>query len=200
MPNENESIKNVDRILETLVKNYSLILIDTDFNTPKGYFKQAQETYLVQTMDVLTIQPLTAFLRELKAENILDEKKLRVVINKLVKIRGIKEETIIGGMAFYNDPSMSFMTELFDRTKIKYVAIPFEEETYIKYLEGVIQCEVSLRGYSKGFLQALKVLGNMAYSVSISNKGSTNYMPPSVGGNKFSTDMNDTLDKMKRNF
>ena len=200
LPDENEAIKNVDKVLETLVKNYSLILIDTDFNTPKGYFKQSQETYLVQTMDILTIQPLTAFLRELKAKNILDEKKLRIILNKFVKIRGIKEETIIGGMAFYNDPAMSFMTELFDRDKIKYVSIPFEEETYIKYLEGVIQCEISLRGYSKVFLQTLKALGNMVYPVIGPTKRNTNYMPPSAGASNFTPNMDNTLDKMKRNF
>ena len=130
LPNENDYIYQVGPILETLIKNYSLILIDTDFETPTDYFKESQETYLVQTMDILTIQPLTAFLKELKMKNILDERKLRIVLNKVVKIRGIKDSTIIGGMAFYNDPSMSFMTELFDRDRIKYVTIPFEEETY----------------------------------------------------------------------
>ena len=200
LPNENEAVKNVDKILETLIKNYSLILIDTDFSTPKGYFKQSQETYLVQTMDVLTIQPLTAFLKELKARNILDESKLRVVLNKVVKIRGIKEETIIGGMAFYNDPAMSFMTELFDRDRIKHVAIPFEEETYTKYLEGVIQCEISLKGYSKAFLQTLKELGNMVYPLLGSSNKNNSYIPPSAGENNFSPNMNSTLDKMKRSF
>ena len=200
LPNENGSIKNVDKILETLIKNYSLVLIDTDFNTPKGYFKQSQETYLVQTMDILTIQPLTAFLKELKARNILDEKKLRIILNKVVKIRGIKDETIIGGMAFYNDPSMSFMTELFDRTRIKYISIPFEEETYIRYLEGIIKCEISLKGYSKAFLQSLKELGNMVYPLVSSPKDKNTYRPPSVGENNFSPNMNNTLDKMKRNF
>ena len=200
LPNEDEPIKNVDKVLETLIKNYSLVLIDTDFNTPKEYFKYSQETYLVQTMDILTIQPLTAFLRELKSKNILDENKLRIVLNKYVKIRGIKEETIIGGMAFYNDPAMSFMTELFNRDKIKYVTIPFEDETYIRYLEGVIQCEISLKGYSKGFMQTLKALGNMVYSVAPKNNGKSSYNPPSVGSSNFSPNMNDTLDKMKKSF
>ena len=200
LPNENESIKNVDKILETLLKNYSLVLIDTDFNTPKGYFKQSQETYLVQTMDILTIQPLTAFLRELKSKNILDEKKLKIVLNKYVKIKGIKDETIIGGIAFYNDPSMSFMTELFDRTRIKYVAIPFEQEIYTKYLEGIIECEISLKGYSKEFLQALRTLGNMVYPIANAGNSKANYVPPSIGETRFSNNMNDTLDKMKRNF
>ena len=197
LPDENESIRNVDNILETLLKNHSLILIDTDFDTPIGYFKQSQETYLVQTLDVLTIQPLTAFLRDLKAKDILDEKKLRIILNKTVRIRGINEKTIIGGMAYYNDPAMSFMTELFDRTMIKYVSIPFEEEIYAKYLQEIIECEISLKGYSKEFMQTLKQLASMIYSYN------STYAPPSAGrngGNNFSSNMNNTLEQMRRNY
>ena len=180
------------------MKKHSLILIDTDFKTPTRYFEQSQEIYLVQTMDVMTIQPLTAFLRELKARNILEDKKLKIVLNKVVKLRGITDKTIIGGMAYYNDPSMSFMTELFDRTLIKYIAIPFEEETYIRYLENVIECNVSLKGYSKGFLQALKELGNMVYPTT------GTYRPPTARGyssqTTFSPGMAQTLDQMKNNY
>ena len=198
LPEEGEAINQVDKILETLLQNHSLILIDTDFETPIGYFKQSQETYLVQTYDVLTIQPLTAFLRELKTKNVLDEKKLRVILNKVVKIRGITEKTIIGGMAYYNDPAMSFMTELFDRDLMKYVSIPFEEETYTKYLEGIIECSVSLKGYSKIFMQTLKELANMVYPVN------QNYRPPTAKGytnrNTFSPNINNTLNQMKNNY
>lgn len=202
LPEENEAISNVDEILETLVKNYSVILIDCDFNSPIGYFKQSQETYLVQTLDILTIQPLTAFLRELKAKNILEEKKLKIILNKVVKVRGITEKTIIGGMAFYNDPAMSFMTELFDRNLIKHISIPFEEDIYTKYLEGIINCEITLKGYSKNFMQILKELCNMVYPL-ISGRG-TSYRPPMVNTNQtnntFSPSMNNTLDQMKRRF
>ncbi len=202
LPDNEGAIYHVDKILETLLQKHSLILIDTDFETPLGYFKQSQETYLVQSMDILTIQPLTAFLKELKSKNILEERKLRIVLNKFVKIRGIKPATIIGGMAFYNDPAMSFMTELFDRDRIKYVSLPFEEETYIKYLEGIIECEISLKGYSKVFLQTLKLLGNMVYPiVSSAPSNHKNYQPPSAGAkNKegnFSSSMNDTLNRMR---
>ena len=199
LPEDNEAIEHADKILETLLKKHTLILIDTDFKTPSRYFEQAQEIYLVQSLDVLTIQPLTAFLRELKSKNILEDRKLRIVLNKAVKIRGITDKTIIGGMAYYNDPAMSFMTELFDRTLIKYISIPFEEETYIKYLENVIECNVSLKGYSKGFLQSLKELGNMIYSV-----GGTTYRPPTANGynsqNAFSPGMAQTLNQMKNNY
>lgn len=198
LPNEGDGIENVDKVLETLLKQHSLILIDTDFETPANYFKQSQETYLVQTLDILTIQPLTAFLRELKAKNILDEKKLRVILNKAVKIRGINEKTIIGGMAYYNDPAMSFMTELFDRNMMKYISIPFEEETYIKYLQGIIECEISLKGYSKAFMQTLKELSNMVYGLTNS------YRPPTTqnygGNNAFTPSINNTLDQMKNNY
>ena len=174
-----------------------MILIDTDFDTPFRYFEQSQEIYLVQTLDVLTIQPLTAFLRELKAKNILDEKKIRIVLNKFVRLRGVTEKTIVGGMAYYNDPSMSFMTELFDRNSVRYISIPFELETYTRYLEGVIECDVSLKGYSKIFLKSLKELGDMLYS-----RGGT-YVPPTASGygaqSNFSPNMNATLNQMRRN-
>ena len=199
LPDENEAIEHTDKILETLLGKHSLILIDTDFKTPSRYFEQAQEIYLIQSLDVLTIQPLTAFLRELKSKNILEDRKLRIVLNKTVKIRGINDKTIIGGMAFYNDPAMSFMTELFDRTLIKYMSIPFEEETYIKYLENVIECNVSLKGYSKGLLQSLKELGNMVYPT-----GGTSYRPPTANRyntqNTFSPGMTQTLNQMKNNY
>ena len=101
-------------------------------------------------------------------------------------------------MAFYNDPSMSFMTELFDRTMIKYTSIPFEEETYIKYLENVIECNVSLKGYSKIFLQRLKDLANMVYS------NNSTYTPPSAKNygsqSTFSPGMAQTLDQMKKSY
>lgn len=193
LPDEGQAIVNSDKILETLLKNHSLILIDTDFKTPLGYFEKSQETYLVQTLDILTIQPLTAFLRDLKSKNILDEKKLRVIINKAVKIKGITEKTIIGGMAYYNDPAMSFMTELFDRTLMRYVSIPFEEETYIRYLQGVIDCKISLKGYSKLFMQTLKELSNMVYPLT------NTYRPQSIN-NGFSANMNNTLNQMRNNY
>ena len=49
LPNENDVINNYSEILETLIKNYSLILLDCDFETNFGYFKEAQKIYLVQS-------------------------------------------------------------------------------------------------------------------------------------------------------
>ena len=198
LPDEQEDLGNTGKILQTLLKNHSLILIDTDFNTSSHYFKYAQEIYLVQTLDILTIQPLTAFLRELKAKNIIEENKLRIILNKAVKLRGINEKTIIGGMAYYNDPSMSYMIELFDKNMIKYISVPFDEEVYIKYLEGIVNCDINLKGYSKSFMQILNSLGNMIYPVVAGAKSA--YRPPDLNNNGFTPSINNTLDQMKKRY
>lgn len=162
IPSQQDNI-DVSAIISTLVKNYSLVLIDCDFDTPFDVFQYAQEIYLVQSMDILTIQPLTAFLRELKAKNALIHEKLKIVINKESRIRGLTPKVIIGGMAFYNDPSMTFMTELFNKDAIKYTNIPFSETVYTKYIEGLVNCKISLNGYDKNFMGSLKELAKMVY-------------------------------------
>ena len=209
LPTETEGIENAGAILQTLLKKHSLVLIDCDFDTPMEYFQKTQEIYLVQTFDVLTIQPLTAFLRELKSKNILDQNKLRVILNKAVKIRGVNDKTIIGGMAYYNDPAMSFMTELFDKATVRYITIPFDEDVYAKYLEGVINCEISIKGYPKNIVQIFKELSNIVYPVVSgkatygSTKGSakkSTYVPPQIQSNGFTPSMNSTLDQMKKRY
>lgn len=159
----NQEYEDVGTIISTLVKSYSLVLIDCDFETPFEVFEYAQEIYLVQSMDILTIQPLTAFLRELKAKNAVIHEKLKVVVNKEARIRGLSSKVIIGGMAFYNDPSMTFMTELFNKDAIKYTNIPFSEVVYAKYIEGLVNCKISLNGYDKNFMGSLKELAKVVY-------------------------------------
>ncbi len=196
LPAENVEV-NPESVLATLVKNYSLVLIDTDFDTPISYFANSQEIYLVQSMDILTIQPLTAFLRDLKSKNILLPEKLRVVINKETRIRGLNPKVIIGGMAFYNAPAMTFMTELFNKDNIKYTTIPFDEQTYSRYLEALVNCKISLNGYDKNFMQALKTLANMVYPL-LGNK----YKPVDNYNSRdsFSSQTNNVIEQMKRKF
>ena len=105
-------------------------------------------------------------------------------------------------MAFYNDPAMSFMTELFDKDTIRYITVPFDEETYTYYLENIINCEVSTKRYPKHIMQILNDLANMVYPLV---SGRSTYTPPTVqrnanSNNIFSASMNSTLDQMKRNF
>lgn len=193
---ENEYI-DVDNILSTLVKNHSVVLIDCDFDTPMEYFGAAQEVYLVQSMDVLTIQPLTAFLRNMQSKGILRQEKLKIVINKGVNIKSVPIKTLIGGISKYNDPSMTYMKDLFNKDSVPYCVIPFELQNYIKYLDSLITCTISLNGYSKAFMAALKQLCDMIYPL-------INKQTYSPTGNKynsnFSNEMNDTLSKMKRKY
>jgi len=206
IPSKNDEIKNSRPIIETLLRNHKLVLIDCDFNTPMEYFEKSQEIYLVQSMDVLTIQPLTAFLRDLKVKDMLDERKIRIVLNKLLKIRGIGGKNIIGGMSNYNDPEMSFMTELFDRNLVKVAAqIPFDEDVYAKYLENLIQCEMKINGYPKEFKLRLNSLADVIFSAT-SNKGverkgrKESRKETSQYSNSFSQGMNDTLDSMRKKY
>ena len=211
IPSQNVEIKNSHSIMETLVKNHSLILIDCDFNTPIEYFAKAQELYLVQSMDVLTIQPLTEFLRELKIKNALEESKIRIVLNKILRVRGVTGKNIVGGMSNYNDPEMSFMTELFDRNTVKVAAqIPFDEDVYAKYLEGLIECEIKLNGYPKEFKAKLTTLAETIYPLlpnNNNNNGKKNkknskqgYSSNNQYPNSFSSGMNDTLNSMRNRY
>lgn len=190
-------------ILETLVKNHSLILLDCDFNTNINYFAKAQELYLVQTYDILTIQPLTLFLNELKYRNILDQNKLRIVINKALSLRKLTDQLIIGGISCYNDPASTYINTLFDKDKVRYTTIPFETQTYAKYLERMVDCEISLNGYSKMFLEALNKLGDMVYPLIAGGQRKVqdkNYNDYNKKNQTFNSSMNETLNKMRNNF
>lgn len=163
LPGKTRESNYVDIIISTLIHKHSLILLDCDFETFDEYFVNSQEIYLVQSMDVLTIQPLTAFLRDLKTRNVLDPEKLRIVLNKELKVKGLSAKTLIGGMSFYNEPAMTFMTELFNKDTIKYCSIPFEVINYEKYLESIADCNISINSYSKNFIPNLKNLGDLVY-------------------------------------
>jgi len=200
VPGEEIDESNAEAILSTLVQNHSLILIDCDFDTDPAYFAMCQELYLVQSMDVLTIQPLTKYLRDLKTKGVLDSEKIRVVVNKEVKMRTITSKDIIGGLSFYNDPSMSFMTDLFNKDLVKACTIPFDEGTYSRYLDGIAICKISMTGYTKNFMSKLKILAEMVYprlpqGSTQYNKKNTNY-----GGNSFSPNINNTLEQMRKKY
>ena len=200
IPNDGKDYSNAESILSTLVQNESLVLIDCDLKTDLSYFANAQEIYLIQSMDILTIQPLTAFLRELKTKGILDPEKLRIVVNKELKVKSLTSKAIIGGMSFYNDPAMSYMTELFNKDKIRACSIPFDENVYSKYLEGIVNCQISINGYNKNFMNCLKMLGNMVYPLLSKQTYSSRNSAEANYGNNFSTEMNNTLNQMKNKY
>ena len=164
LPGEAE-IEPIDEnaVIANAESNFDVVLLDCDFTTKQRYFALASEIYLVQTMDAFTIQPLTKFLSDLKANNLLDETKLRVVINKYVKLKMLDYKMIIGGMSKYNEPSMTLQRDLFNANAIKYVLIPFEENAYEKYLEEIAMCQLSLDGFSKELVDAFTKLKEIVY-------------------------------------
>ena len=208
LPGENQSIDDYGNILETLARNYTVVLLDCDFETNINYFKESQEIYLVQTYDILTIQPLTAFLNELKYKNILDPNKLRIVINKKLPLRKLTDKMIVGGISCYNDPASTYINTLFNKDTIRFTTVPFEDATYARYLERLVDCEISLNGYSKMFLEALKKLADMVYPLIAGGKSKYNEAPNYNDYSKknkpvngaFNSNMNETLNKMRNNF
>ena len=202
-PNIRNTNYSIETMLTTLLKNYSLVLLDCDYTTCKEYFRVAQEIYLVQSMDVLTIQPLTEFLKRLKDKEILEEKKLKVIINKAQKVKGLTENMIVGGMSTYNDPEMSFQNKLFDMKTIPTTVIPFDMVAYQNYLYQIAKCEISIKGYSKTFLYGLNKLADQVYPVVYGNRKNkelnktyNNYEKRNM---QFSN-INNTLDKMKKQY
>lgn len=208
LPGENQSIDDYGNILETLARNHTVVLLDCDFETNINYFKESQEIYLVQTYDILTIQPLTAFLNELKYKNILDPNKLRIVINKKLPLRKLTDKMIVGGISCYNDPASTYINTLFNKDTIRFTTVPFEDATYARYLERLVDCEISLNGYSKMFLEALKKLADMVYPLIAGGKSKYNEAPNYNDYSKknkpvngaFNSNMNETLNKMRNNF
>ena len=202
LPNDGKDYSDCEGILTTLAQNHSVVLIDCDFTTPMGYFALCQEIYLVQTLDILTIQPLTAFLRDLKTNNVLEPEKVRVVINKDLKVGKLTSKIIISGMSSYNDPSMSFMTELFNKDTVNYCVIPFDERAYSRYLEGIVNCEISVSGFSSGFVNRLKTLAELIYPLTSKQAfGKNNHtivQPAQQQHATFSSSTSNTLNKMRK--
>ena len=150
-------------VINTLYKNHTVILIDSDFETELEYFQLAKEIYLVQSLDILTIQPLTEFLKGLKVRNILTDEKINIVLNKEVGVRGLTKKQIVGGISMYNSPTMQERISLFNRENVNVFSIPFNLIAYQKYLEQIIQCKFELAGYPKKFIEEIKLLAHNIY-------------------------------------
>lgn len=214
-PDEFEDTLNKANVISLLSQNFDIALLDCDFHTDVDYFTYSNEVYLVQSMDALTIQPLTKFLSELKARNLLDENKLRVIVNKHVRLKALTTRMIIGGMSRYNAPSMSLQRDLFDKDNIRYIEIPFEEEVYIKYIGEIASCKITLNGYTQSFVDSLEHLKEMVYpidsnqnsrrrarkekekKIKITGKNTQNV--PINPNNSFDPNINNTLNMMKKN-
>ena len=198
IPGNDRKYENIENMLATLMEKHDVVLIDTDFNTDVEIFDKSQEIYLVQSMDILTIQPLTAFLRNLKSKNVLRQEKIKIVINKEQKVRSLSDKLLIGGMSSYNDPAMTLMTDLFDKDYIKYCKIPFEVQNHVKYLDSLVNCEISLRGYTKQLIMAFNELAQMVYP--LLNKSKYSSESNKKNRMEFSNETKNTLNKMRKNY
>jgi hypothetical protein len=157
LPGKNEYSDKAEKILETLLKKHQFVIIDTDFTTNADYFAYSNQVYLVQTMDVLTMQPLTEFLSKLKSKNAINDEKIRIILNKFMNFDEISVGKLIGGLAYYNDPSMTYMQQIFEKNGAKYTTISYNQQAYEKYLQDVATCRFTTN-YSIEFKKELEML------------------------------------------
>ena len=99
VPGEDRKSYNPNLLVDTVVKNNNVVLIDADFSTPLDYFRLAQDIYIVQDMNILNINQITMFLRELKQRGI-EMDKIKIVINKYVDC-SLSSKDIVDGIAIY---------------------------------------------------------------------------------------------------
>lgn len=173
MPGEDRKTYNSSVVMETVLQNNNAVLIDTDFTTPVDYFRQCQEIYIVQDMDILNINQLTMFLRNLKSKGI-SMKKLRVIINKHVKCV-LTAKDILDGIATYTSYDLKMYDELFNSSSIPYYILPFDVDNYRKYVEMVYKYSNKFATFSDDFKQNLEKIINSIYPVSgRANVGTSN--------------------------
>jgi len=203
LPNDDRRSYDISNMINTLSKNYSIILIDTDYSSPIDCFAISQEIYAIQDMDILNIQDLTCFIRELKTRNIsLD--KLRIILNKFVKIKflrdkhmksALSDKTIISAISVYNDPKMKVTDELFDPEKIESYVIPFYLSAYKKSIDNLASCIIELREYEAAFIKDIRKVANMIYPVLNKSKKTIKNVKSDA---KLSKKTEDILDMMKQ--
>lgn len=167
---DDKFINNVEEVLETLLKNHTVILIDCDITTPPMYFKYSQDVYVVQSMDTYNIPNLTAFLDKLEQGRFLDNRKIKIIINKFVDIKGITEKEIIGSLAFYNDPTTLYMKEIFHKEMVEYIVVPFYESIYKKYIEMVTESDIKFDEYPLEFIKVIRELSREIFPMTKSSE------------------------------
>lgn len=172
MPGEDRKQYNASRLIETVSHHSNVVFVDCDFSTPADYYRLAQEIYVVQDMDILNINQITMFLRELKSRGI-PMSKVKIVINKHVRC-ALTSKDIIDGIATYTSPDLRMYDELFPASEMQYFILPFDQENYAKYVEMMYKYTNTLSTFSKEFRENLEILANSIYPLGITrSKGET---------------------------
>lgn len=170
MPGEDRKQYNASKLIETASTNNSVTFIDCDFSTPADYYRLAQEIYIVQDMDILNINQITMFLRELKTRGI-PMSKVKIIINKHVKC-ALTSKDIIDGIATYTSPDLRMYDELFTSSQMQYYILPFDQDNYTKYVEMMYKYTNTFSTFSREFRDSLEQLTNAIYPIGIT-KGYT---------------------------
>ena len=127
VPGEDRKSYNPNLLVETISKNNNVVLIDADFSTPLDYFRLANDIYIVQDMNILNVNQITMFLRELKQRGIGME-KVKIVINKYVDC-SLSSKDIIDGIATYTSYDLKMFDELFNPKRIQYFVLRISKKT-----------------------------------------------------------------------
>lgn len=163
LPTNDTNKLNSKMVIDTLKKNHTLILLDCDFETNLEYYTYSNQIFTVQSLDVLTMQPLTIHLKKLKELGIISDSKISIILNKEVQVKGLTKKLMIGGLSMYNSPNMEERVELFNKDNVKVYSVPFDIQAYQKYLENIVHCKFEIVGYPKKFITELKLIAENIY-------------------------------------
>lgn len=183
VPGEDRKSYNPNLLVETVQKNNNVVLIDADFSTPLDYFRLANDIYIVQDMNILNVNQLTMFLRELKQRGI-EMDKIKIIVNKYVDC-SLSSKEIIDGIATYTSYDLKMFDELFNPKRIQYFVLPFDVENYKKYVDMVYKYSNKFSSFTKNFQENLNGIINTIYptkgDVSVSEEHYTEESPKKGG-------------------
>ena len=177
LPRNDKTKYDCVRMLDIARKENSVVLIDADFTTPLEVFRLVQNIYIVQDMDILNLMPITMFLRELKHRDV-DITKSSIIINKYVRC-ALAIPKLIEGLSYFSNPEMTFVDELLPKNIRKFM-LSFDEQNYIRYIEGIYYNKINYSGFSDQFKQELATIVQDIYPIS-GNRQSNN-QPQKKGG------------------
>ena len=163
LPTNDTNKLNSKMVIDILKKNHTLVLLDCDFETNLEYYTYSNQIFTVQSLDVLTMQPLTIHLKKLKELGIISDSKISIILNKEVPVKGLTKKLMIGGLSMYNSPNMEERVELFNRDNVKVYSVPFDIQAYQKYLENIVHCKFEIAGYPKKFITELQHIAENIY-------------------------------------
>ena len=163
LPTNDTNKLNSKAVIDTLKKNHTLILLDCDFETNLEYYTYSNQIFTVQSLDVLTMQPLTIHLKKLKELGIISDSKISIILNKEIPVKGLTKKLMIGGLSMYNSPNMEERVQLFNKDNVKVYSVPFDIQAYQKYLENIVHCKFEITGYPKKFITELQLIAENIY-------------------------------------